>query len=307
MRFLFCLFVAVCICGCFGPPRHLVEPDGVRIHKNITYAIAPIYDGEEKLQLDLYLPETYSKPLPIVVWIHGGGWVNGDRYPCPIAKLATRGYAIASITYRLAKGSKENGFPAALHDCKAAIRWLRVHAWQYGCDEKRIGVWGASAGAHLAALLGTVQDNPELEGDLGFTGVSSRVMCVCALFPATDLLALNKDHPDFWEINITAAALLRSKPEKNPELAKLASPITHVTPDDAPFAFIHGTADEIIPYEQSVIMHTALQKAGVDSTLTLIEGMPHGNATLARPEVRTAAHALFDRYLQPDIPADAPQ
>jgi acetyl esterase/lipase len=178
-----------------------------------------------------------------------------------------------------------------------------VNAWRFGCDEKRIGVWGASAGGHIAALLGTVQNVPALEGTVGITGVSSRVQAVCALFPATDLVHLEEEHDDYWKINFVATALLHGKPSDKPELAKAASPIEHVSKDAAPFCFIHGKADKIIPYLQSERMHQALLAAGADSTLVLIEGMPHGNATLARPELRDAAHVFLDKHLKPANPS----
>ncbi len=299
MRFILLIAVVLMLSGCFGPPRSVVEPEGVRIVRDITYASV----GERKLQLDLYLPDNYSAPLPIVIWIHGGGWVGGDRSPCPIARLATRGYAVASVSYRLSQGAADETFPAALHDGKAAVRWLRVNAWRFGCDEKRIGVWGASAGGHIAALLGTVQNDPALEGTVGITDVSSRVQAVCALFPATDLVHLEEAHDDYWKINLVASALLHGKPSEKPELAKAASPIEHVSKDAAPFCFIHGKADHIIPYMQSERMHQALLAVGADSTLVLIEGMPHGNATLSRPELRDAAHQFFDQHLKPMNPA----
>lgn len=291
--------VLVCLTGCFGPPREVSEPTGVRIIRDITYATV----GELRLQLDLYLPEEAKAPLPLVMWIHGGGWVAGERSPCPVAPLATRGYALASVSYRLSTGGADTVFPAPLHDCKAAVRWLRANAWRYGIDGTRIGVWGASAGGHLAALLGTVQDDPALEGTEGVTGVSSRVQAVCALFPATDFVHLEEEQDDHWRINLVAKALLHGPPSKNPVLAASASPITHASRDSAPFVLIHGTADEVIPPEQSRRMHAALTAAGADSTLVLIDGMPHGNRTLARQDLRDAAHLFFDRVLHPDVPA----
>ena len=208
MRLATLFLLTVVLCGCFGPPREVIEPEGVRILRDLTYATV---DGAA-LQLDLYLPDDYAKPLPLVVWIHGGGWVSGQRSPCPIARLATRGYAVASISYRLAQGVAV--FPAQLHDCKAAVRWLRTNAWRFGCDGERIGVWGASAGGHLAALLGTVQGDPALEGSEGVTGVSSRVQCVVALFPATDFVHLEEQQDDHWRINFVAKALLHGPPQR---------------------------------------------------------------------------------------------
>jgi acetyl esterase/lipase len=297
MRVLLSLLAALSLTGCFGPPRSVSEPDGVRILRDWTYATV----GGEDLQLDLYLPDSYAKPLPLIVWIHGGGWVTGERSPCPVAVLATRGYAVASISYRLARGDAV--FPAPLHDCKAAIRWLRTNAWRFGCDPDRIGVFGPSAGGHLAALLGTTGDDPTLEGTEGVTGVSSRVQAVCALFAATDLVHLEEVEDDHWRINLVAKALLHGPPSKHPELAAAASPITHVSKDDAPFLLIHGLADEMIPPAQSERMHQTLTQAGVASDLRLIEGMPHGNRTLARTDVQQAVDAFFEKWLKGSSPA----
>lgn len=292
MRFFLLLVAMLSLTGCFGPPRSVTEPDGVRILRDWTYATV---DGED-LQLDLYLPESFGKPLPLIVWIHGGGWVTGERSPCPVAMLATRGYAVASISYRLSRG--EVTFPTPLHDCKAAIRWLRANAWRFGCDPERIGVLGASAGGHLAAMLGTTQDNPAFEGTEGKLGVSSRVQAVCALFAATDFVHLEEVEDDHWSINFVAKALLHGPPSNNPELAAAASPITHVSKTSAPFLLIHGTADSMIPPAQSERMHAALKAAGADSSLLLIEGMPHGNRTLARPDLQQAADAFFSQHLK---------
>ncbi len=293
MRLLLALVAMLVLNGCFGPPREITEPEGVRILRDWTYATV----GEEALQLDLYLPEAYGKPLPLVIWLHGGGWVTGERSPCPLAILATRGYAVASVSYRLSRGGTV--FPQPLHDCKAAVRWLRANAWRFGCDPERIGVIGSSAGGHLGALLGTVQDDPALEGSEGVTGVSSRVQAVCALFAPTDFVHLEEVEDDHWRINLVAKALLHGPPSADPLLAAAASPITHVTKDSAPFLFIHGTADRMVPPAQSERMHQALVLAGADSTLLLIEGMPHGNRTLAREDLREAMHAFFDRHLRP--------
>ena len=297
MRLFLLLVAVVFFTGCFGPPRSVTEPDGVRILRDWTYATV---DGED-LQLDLYLPERFDKPRPLVVWIHGGGWVTGDRSPCPVALMATRGYAVASISYRLSRG--EVTFPAPLHDCKAAIRWLRTNAWRFGCDPDRIGVLGASAGGHLAAMLGTTQDDSAFEGTEGMTGVSSKVQAVCTLFAATDFMHLEEVEDDHWRINLVTKALLHGPPSKHPELAAAASPITHVSKTSAPFLLIHGTADGMIPPAQSERMHAALLAVGADSSLLLIEGMPHGNRTLARSDLQKAADAFFTKHLRPQAAA----
>src|SRR5205823_8686811 len=118
----------------------------------------------ERNVLDLYRPPKAEGPVPLVIWVHGGGWQNGDKSRTPALDLLARGYAVASINYRL---SQHAPFPAQIHDCKAAVRFLRAHAAEYRLDPDRVGAWGMSAGGHLVALLGTSDGVKELEGDLG--------------------------------------------------------------------------------------------------------------------------------------------
>ena len=139
--------------------RRAELPAGVRVLRDIVYARAP----EQELKLDLYLPANRpEKPLPLIVWIHGGAWRAGSKDRNPAARFVAGGYVSASIAYRL---SQTAVFPAQIHDCKAAIRWLRAHAGKYGIDPRRVAVWGSSAGGHLVALLGTSGGVEELEGN----------------------------------------------------------------------------------------------------------------------------------------------
>src|SRR5581483_2136216 len=170
------LIVASTGCGLLRPRL----PDSVQTIRNIVYTNP---DGHPQ-SLDLYIPVKHDRPLPAIVWIHGGSWSSGSRDFCPLAYIATQNVAVASIDYRL---SNVAPFPAQLHDCKAAIRWLRGNAGKYQLDPDHIGVFGVSAGGHLAALLGTTADVKELEGDGGNPGLSSRVQAVCSFYPPTDL------------------------------------------------------------------------------------------------------------------------
>ena len=135
-------------------------PPGVQVHRDLEY----IPGGHARNKLDLYLPAKADHALPVIVWIHGGGWPGGSKEGCPAVPFVAKGYAVASINYRL---SQHAVFPAQIEDCKAAIRWLRANAEKYDLDPKRIGVWGASAGGHLVALLGTSGGERELEGKAG--------------------------------------------------------------------------------------------------------------------------------------------
>jgi hypothetical protein len=153
---------------------------GVKSHRDLVY----VEGGHERHKLDLYLPEKADGPLPLIIWVHGGGWQNGSKDGCPPLRggYIERGYAVASINYRL---SGHAVFPAQIEDCKAAIRWLRAHAKEYGLDAKRFGVWGSSAGGHLVALLGTSGDVKEF--DVGANlDQSSRVQAVCDYYGPTD-------------------------------------------------------------------------------------------------------------------------
>ena len=142
-----------------GSARAVADvPQGVKAHRDLAYVV----NGHERQKLDLFVPEKADGPLPLIIWIHGGGWQNGSKEGCPPLRngYTGRGYAVASINYRL---SGHAIFPAQIEDCKAAIRWLRAHAKEYSLDPQRFGVWGSSAGGHLVALLGTSGDVKEFD------------------------------------------------------------------------------------------------------------------------------------------------
>jgi len=249
------------------------------------------------LRLDLYLPLRKSEPrLPVVVWIHGGGWKGGDKANTRAPEVLGEGYAVASINYRL---SHQATFPAQIHDCKAAIRWLRAHAEEFGLDPERIGAWGSSAGGHLAALLGTSGDVPELEGEVGdHLDQSSRVQAVCDFYGPTDLLAVLEPGawPSHGSPNSPESLLLGGPVAERVELARLASPVTHVSPDDPPFLIVHGDRDRVVPLDQSVRLHQALTAAGVESTLYVVKGAGHG---FRDPKADALVREFFDRHLRP--------
>lgn len=255
-------------------------------------------DGKS-LRLDLYLPpREEGGRLPVVVWIHGGGWLGGDKSGTPAPEVLGNRYAVASITYRL---SWEATFPAQIHDGKAAVRWLRAHADRYGLDPERIGVWGASAGGHLAALLGTSGGVAELEGAVGgHLDQESRVQAVCVFFGPTDLLAALE--PGAWPSQASStspvALLLGGPVVEQADLARLASPVAHVSADDPPFLLVHGDRDATVPVDQSERLHRALTSAGVSSTLYIVRGAGHGIGSVRRdPAVDELVRQFFDRHL----------
>jgi acetyl esterase/lipase len=270
-----------------GPARYLppTEPvrraDGVRHHAGITYAATA---GYRPLQLDLWVPES-STPPALVVWIHGGGWMIGDRRYLPetlrpnqlFDALLRAGLAVATIDYRLAL---EAPFPAQLHDAKAAIRYLRAHAGELGIDTGRIGVWGESAGGHLAALVGLTGHRADLEGGIGVVGESSAVDVVVDWYGPADFTTMPRMTPP-PHIAAKLEAAMHTPPEDTlvaglDDAARAdASPISHVTAQAPPFLLVHGTTDWLVPYAQSEQLHAALTAVGVDSRLVPVEGAEH--------------------------------
>jgi acetyl esterase/lipase len=237
-----------------------VVPDNVTVVKNIIFGTG----GGRDLHLDLFLPNN-EKPLrPGIVFIHGGGWKKGDKtkFQRQAAHLASKGFIGACIEYRL---SGEAKFPAAVQDCKCAVRWMRANAKKYRIDPDRIAVMGGSAGGHLAAQVGTTDESfRTLEGNGGHAQYSSRVQAVVSYYGKFDVRGI--DRPDFFGQSYKAI----------PDLYALGSPIVHVTADDPPMLLCHGTADETVPYAQSVRLHAALRTIGVHAVLKTAEGAGHG-------------------------------
>ncbi|WP_337060113.1 alpha/beta hydrolase [Kineococcus sp. G2] len=233
------------------------------------------------LLADLVLPPGAAGPAPVVVWLHGGGWFTGDRHLAPdLARFfAARGLAMASIEYRL---SGRALFPAQLHDVRAAVRFLRREAGALGVDGDRIGLWGSSAGGHLAALAGVTGHVAVLPGeDVGDGEPHAAVQAVAEGYGPVDLERVVADAPAsapaaMSGANAPEARLLGGPPAERRELARAASPLTHVSAAAPPFHVAHGTADVLVRPDQSVALHEALVAAGVESTLHLLDGYRHG-------------------------------
>jgi acetyl esterase/lipase len=232
--------------------------------------------------LDLILPRQRNanqQPLPVIVWIHGGAWLGGskDNGAQRIGSFVSTGqFAGVAVGYRL---SHEAKWPAQILDCKAAIRWIRGNAKKYHLDATNIAVYGTSAGGHLSAMLGVSGDNPQLEGKLGkYTHYTSRVSCVVDFFGPTALLMMD-DHPGTITHNApdSPESRLIGKPiQQALPLSRQASPVAHVSQDDAPHLIVHGTRDQLVPFHQSTLFHAALKQAGVPSTLITVREGQHG-------------------------------
>lgn len=209
--------------------------------------------SSETLKGDLYLP-AFDSPVPAVVMIHGGGWRDGDIEDMErfARRVAEAGFAVFNVTYRLAPDHK---FPAQLRDVRDAVRWLRIKAAGFNVDPDRIGAWGYSAGAHLAMLLGTVDEDALPDADS--KAPSSRVSAVVAGAGPSDL----RLYPD----NHYVADLMPSNADET--LFELASPVASVSGDDAPTFLYHGRKDKIVGFHNSVNMYEALRNAGVKARL----------------------------------------
>jgi len=274
--------------------RRPTEVANVAIQRDLVYKRI----NGAVLTLDLYCPEKVSGPLPVIVWIHSGGWSRGRKERCPAVTLVQDGYAVASIDYRLTTTAP---FPAQIEDCKAAVRWLRANASTYHLDPDHIGVWGHSAGGHLAALLGTSGGVRELEGTGDNMSYSSRVQAVCVVSGPGDLLQLYRaaTGPSGTEMNPKVKpaleALIGVPVEENKTKAMAASPITYVSKDDPPFLIIHGEIDSTVPVSQAESFAAALKAAGVETTLEIAPGRGHG---AGGPKFQPMIKAFFDKYLK---------
>ena len=263
--------------------------------RNLPY----VPGGHERQKLDLFIPPDVAPSAPLLVWIHGGAWKEGSKENCPAVGMCGKGWVVASLNYRF---SQHAVFPAQIEDCKAAIRFLRAGAKDFHIDPKRVAVWGASAGGHLAALLGVTGKIRDFDVGQNLEQ-SSAVSCVVDWFGPTDFLnwgdgsairAENKDD--------VIAKLFGGPVSEKRDLAKRGSPISWVGPGSAPTLIMHGDKDPLVPLQQSESFAGALKSAGVPCVLKVYPGQGHGGPRFTDDEAR----ALMVEFVEKHTPAAKP-
>lgn len=284
----------VCLIALAAAGRYVLSqqvPPGVKYDQNVVYCDL---DGT-KLHLDIARPMEAGPPRPCVLVIHGGAWRAGSKSDGPVKalcmQLAQRGYVAVGVQYRLVP---KHRFPAQIEDVKCAVRFLRAHAKDYNLDPDRMGAAGASAGAHLAMMLGTMDAKDGFEGSGGDADQSSKVQAVVAFFGPTD----------FTQKNFSAVAqgllndFIGHLPEDKPELFKAASPITYVDKNDAPILIFQGTKDKLIPTSQATLMAEAMSKAGVNGRVELLLNADHGWQGAELTRTLEASYKFLDEHLR---------
>jgi acetyl esterase/lipase len=267
--------------------------DGILEERGVEYGRV----GNRPLLLDLYSPAQRQGAVPGIVLIHGGAWKGGRKEDYTIygRKLAQLGYVVASIGYRL---SGEAKFPAALEDCKCAVRWMRANSAKLGVNPDALGVAGGSAGGHLALMVGYTANRPEFEGTGGHAGVSSAVQAVVDIYGPADLTT------DFVRNNPFANQVVREFLGKTMDadlpLYQQASPVTYISPQTPPTLILHGTIDDVVPIGQSDLLAEKLTAAKVPFVYDRLPGWPHGMDLAAEVNGRCVwfMDRFFRRYLK---------
>ncbi|QUY44848.1 alpha/beta hydrolase [Acaryochloris marina] len=246
----------------------------------------------------MYLICPSKMPMPVIIWIHGGGWRSGTKKDGKkkIIPFALRGYFCVSINYRL---SFEAPFPAQLEDCKCAVRFLRANANELNLNPRKIGVWGSSSGGHLAALLGTTQHMKEFDKSGPWRSSSSKVQAVCDWFGPTDFLRMNSypseiDHDAY---DSPESELIGYPIQSAVDKVALANPITHITSSVPPFLIMHADNDLLVPLNQSQILYESLSQAGNEVTFEVIHGGGHGKK-FSSPGILNMVEIFFSNHLE---------
>jgi acetyl esterase/lipase len=268
-------------------------PKGTVLHGNIPYN----NDNLTKHLLDIYLPPNAKGKVPIVILIHGGGWLGNDKYADigymkkTVAEIVNGGFALASIDYRF---STQAIFPAQIQDCNRAISFLFDNADKYGLDKNRIAVMGFSAGGHLASLIGLSNNNNVDAFFMPGTNKAFSFKAVVDFYGPAELILLPGNNDPKSPESILIGATLLSRPD----LARAASPVAYVDKNDPPFLIIHGEKDDIVSNKQSQLLSSWLNVAGVKNELVIVIDAPHFGVMFDADEVRQKVMTFLQEKLK---------
>ena len=292
IQFFLLLFVFVHQCFAQTNPVMDIFPDGTILHGDIPYA----HDTLQKHLLDIYLPADAKGKVPLVIFIHGGGWLSNDKYADigymkkTVAEIISSGFALASIDYRF---STQAVFPAQIRDCNRAISFLYDNADQYGFDINRLALMGFSAGGHLASLVGLSKNNNIQSFFMPGTSKLFGFKAVVDFYGPAELILF----PGAGDEKSPEALLIGASPLVRPDLAKTASPVTYVDKNDPPFLIIHGEKDELVSTKQSRLLSAWLTVEGVPNELIIVKGAPHFGEMFDADEVRKKVLNFLSKHL----------
>ncbi len=268
-------------------------PEGTILHGNIAYN----NDTLPKHLLDIYVPPNVKGTIPLIVFIHGGGWIGNDKYADigymknTVAEIINSGYALASIDYRFATQAI---FPAQIQDCNRAVSFLYDNAEKYGFDKERFALMGFSAGGHLASLQGLSDNNQIDDFFMRDTSRDFSFKAVVDFYGPSELTSLKSSE----DPKAPEAILLGATPVARPDLSKIASPMTYVDKNDLPFLIIHGGNDEIVWNRQSKLLNGWLTATGVENELIIVPDAPHFGEMFDVENIRTKVMAFLEKHLK---------
>ncbi len=280
LYFLTCLFIHFGFSQTQNPVLKFF-PEGTILHGNIPYN----QDTLKKHLLDIYLPGSAKGKVPLVIWVHGGGWLSNDKYAdigymkATVSKILESGYALASIDYRF---STQAVFPAQIQDCYQAVSFLYEHAEKYGLDRERMALMGFSAGGHLASLMGLAANQQANELYFTQSRKNLKFKAVVNFYGPADLTLF----PKAFDPKSPEGLLIGASPLDRPDLAKIASPVSYVDKNDPPFLIIHGEMDELVSPNHSKLLSGWLTVAGVKNKLIIVPNAPHFGSMFDEVEIR---------------------
>jgi len=268
-------------------------PKGTILHGNIPYN----NDALSKHLLDIYLPANTKGKIPLVIFVHGGGWLSNDKYADmgymkkTIAEIVGSGFALASIDYRF---STEAIFPAQIQDCNRAVSFLYDNADKYGFDKNRFAVMGFSAGGHLASMLGLSKNNNIENFFMPGSNRSFSIKAVVDFYGPAELLLF----PGNDDVKSPESILIGAAPLSRPDLSKAASPVSYVDKNDPPFLIIHGEKDQLVSVKQSQLLSAWLNLAGVQNDLVIVKDAPHFGTMFDKDEIRNEVMIFLKNHLK---------